>query len=198
MTRTTLAAAMLTSALSGCILYETREIEEDCRGRDCPAETTDDPSVSFPSWTDDSTDPAVASDVFLTVTEGAPGETLLTTLEATGDFDLLQVVDIAFAGPVDVVDRSDRDDELLLIIRIDDGAKPGRVDVFVTWGEDDVARLSTPFTIVPHAVEDTGEAVDTSAPADTGMPADTGAGAPHPDPDDTEGDTSDTGITNCP
>ena len=185
MTRATLASLALTALLSGCIIYETRDTGAPCLG-DCSERPADSgvlaPNEAAGPHTDEE---AREAGLHLTIAEGQPGQVLFTTLVSPSGLNLLDVRDVAFVGPVTLVDRVDRSNEILMVLEIAEDALPSQVDVFVVWGDDDVVRLQTPFVIVAREHTDTGW-------PDEGCAGDVG---------DTAADsaaTMDSGIDDCP
>lgn len=165
--RATAGIALLALLAQGCIIYEERyhhDKRDDC-GDGCV--------IDDPTFGDDTTDPVddpteptddgptVTADLFLTVDAGLPGETLLSTLEATtDDFDLSQIVSVEFERDVQVLDMIPRADEVVLLLSIDEAAEPGLVDCFVQTAADEAYLLDAPFTVLDPADAPTSCAPD--------------------------------------
>jgi hypothetical protein len=201
--RNALYTALGLCALQGCIIYEVR----DCEGPKCDVWEggVDDTGAEVAPGGGWVTTPGVQEEpgLFLTVTEGHAGDTVLTMLGHTGPFDLAKVEEVTFSGPIEVVDMVLTEDELVLLLAIDPTAKPGDIDVLVDHGLD-ITRLDAPFVVVDPMAEPEGcEETTTTAPTDTGeAPPTIDTAATQPDDtgteikDDGPADSGDTG--DCP
>ncbi len=144
--------------LSGCIIYETEHIrDQDCLGcEDSGLMGDDDDNTVQPIGDDDddddtnpdgTTDDPVLPLLSLTVTEGVPGEILLTWIDADADFDFTVIDNVTFVGPVTIVDTVITTDDAMLLLEVDHDATPGSVQVFVEFTDGDAVLLDTPFTV---------------------------------------------------
>lgn len=151
MTRHAAPLALAAVLAQGCIIYEEHWVTEPCE--DCSTTWTwTDTETTDTTTTTETTDPGptVTSDLELTVTEGAPGDSLLSSLVATGPFDLASITEIGFERDVQVLDTLVRDDEVVLLLAIADDAEPGPIDVFVVTADEGFV-LDQPFTILDAA-----------------------------------------------
>lgn len=171
MTRTLPLFALLAPLVTGCIIYEERhhrgndgrcvdedgEVVEpdDCGEIDVPNEVDPDPEPE-----PEPEEPTATDLLTLTVNEGQPGQTLLSTLiPLSQDIDLSSVASIGFERDVQVLDTISRPYELVLLLSIDADAELGDVAVFVETTQGTGWVLSDPFHLV---------AGDGSAPTCTG------------------------------
>ncbi len=157
-----IAAPILLGLLAqGCIVYEERHRHDrddlDCDGcvLDDPTEPGDPGEVTDPQDPQDPPEdpgPVLTSELFLTVDAGLPGDTLLSTLEATDDgFDLSEVVAVEFGRDIAVLDLIARDDEVVLLLEIADDAEPGSVDCYIDTASGGSWLLDVPFTVLDPA-----------------------------------------------
>ncbi|MEQ1568274.1 MAG: hypothetical protein ABMA64_21725 [Myxococcota bacterium] len=150
---------------TGCIIYEDRyHSPNPCEGCGVPT----------PTDTDTDTEPTLTDAVALTVDEGHPGESFLSTLvPVTAELDLTMVDSVTFERDVAVLDMVQSADQIVLLLEVAADAAPG--DVFVQVSANgNPWRLAEPFHVLPAAdtAADTGSAVDSGA-TDTGS-SDTG------------------------
>jgi hypothetical protein len=150
-----IAAITLMGLLAqGCIIYE-EDYHTDKRGDDVDGtivDPTTDPWGTDPGTEPTDPEPTLTSDLFLTVDAALPGDTLLSTLEATvDDFDLTQVTTVEFGRDIQVLDMIARDNEVVLLLQVDGEAVPGLVDVFVQTAPGGAWLLESPFTILDPA-----------------------------------------------
>lgn len=158
--------ATLLSNLQGCIIYEEKYTTTGCEG--CFPDTTG------PGQHPDGTQ--ITEDFSLSVSEGLPGESVLTTLIATDNrSDISSVVSVSFDRDIVVVDSLEQELDLVLLLGIDEAAAPGAVEVFVETNDGKSWVLSRPFEILPLETLPTG---------DTGITV----------TDDTEDSSNDTGT----
>ena len=148
MTKWMLALTTVAALAQGCIIYETDD--GYCSG--CGVEFLDS---GWQGDDDDDDDAAPAYQLRLTVAEGRQGDSMLTTLEAQGEFDLALVKEVVFLGSkVSVSDQIVRDDEVLLVLDIASDAEVGPVDVFVDVHDGSSAVMEDAFVVVEAQPDD--------------------------------------------
>jgi hypothetical protein len=166
---------LMLSPLVGCIIYEEKyTTTEECVG--CATTGPLPPGQQDPQLTDA---------LELTVTEGLPGESVLTNLVPVGSgFDMSKVVAVDFERDIETSDMLVRDFEVVLLLQISETAAPGSAEVHVRTSDGAQWVLTRPFDILMPADPPTG---------DTGLPStgDTGGGTTT----DTTGTTLPTGDT---
>ena len=166
MTRTTSVSLVGLILAQGCILYEDRALHP-------PHECTDwcgtDTGV-------EDTGEVRSAELQLTVSEGRPGDDVLTTLVNVGpqSRDLSSIDAVTFSRDVEVLDLIPRSDEVVLLLHVADGAEPGAVDVSVSNGGPNSWVLAQPFTVLEaHSGGTTctpGTGGGTTGTEDTGCP----------------------------
>jgi hypothetical protein len=160
---------LLFGPLVGCIIYEEKYTTTTDGCVECT--TTGPGQPQSPQLTDT---------IELTVTEGLPGESVLTNLVPVGSgFDMSRVVAVDFERDIETSDILVRDFEVVLLLQISQAAAPGSAEVYVRTDDGAVWVLTRPFDILPPVAQPTGSTGDTGT-TDTGT-TDTG--------------TTDTGIT---
>ncbi|MEQ1504057.1 MAG: hypothetical protein ABMB14_17575 [Myxococcota bacterium] len=177
--------AALAPSFAGCIIYEDKY--------DTGTWPT---STDGTSWTDpgttppDPTGPQLTDALALTVNEGLPGETVLSTMIAANpQIPLGSIVSVTFERDVTVSDRLDQQDEIVLLLSIADGADPGLVQVTVDTSSGDEYVLVEPFHILepgPSCTPSTTTTTSTTGTDTGGSTDDTGG---------TSGTTTTTGTT---
>ena len=151
MTRTLHLIALLAPLATGCILYEERYPVDDVpcvEGEDCDdaGDDDDDDGVAEP---EPEPEPGITEDLALTVREGQPGQTLLSTLiPLSQDIDLDDVVAVRFARDVEVVDSIARPFEIVLVLTVAAHAALGDVEVSVETADGPGWVLDQPFRVI--------------------------------------------------
>lgn len=136
------------AALAGCIIYDTEGKCTRCGDDDVWYGDTggitdpgDDPA--------EEEDPAPVYTLTLTPAEGVPGETLIASLTAEGEFNLADIQDVEFVGgSVEVTASSLRQTELLLTLAVSADAALGPVDLLVYLPESQVDLIDGAFEVV--------------------------------------------------
>ena len=99
MTKPALPAALLVALTSGCIVYDDK----------CPNTGFD--GDDHWSWDDTGGEEVVQPQFWLTPAEGAPGETLILSLQADQEIDFAGIEDLTFTGGLTLCTTQAREDE---------------------------------------------------------------------------------------
>jgi hypothetical protein len=168
MMRTTSVALVGIILTQGCIIYEDRALHGPKECEDATWCGTDTGSTD--------TGEVRSAELQLTVSEGRPGEDLLTTLVNVGSAsrDLSTIDRVEFSRDVEVLDLIPRSDEVVLLLHVADDASPGAVDVSVSNSGPNSWLLAQPFTVLDdHSGGTTctpGTGGGTTSTEDTGCP----------------------------
>ncbi len=142
----------LSLAPSGCIIYENNGDQDfssgdwwNDDGEFDTASPPDDPSISL-GWT-----------VYPDVADA--GDTLLVTLDAVDDRDLLAVTDVTFAPGITVHDLNIDETQILIVIEVDAAATGGVTPIELTLANGQIVTIDATLTIdaaTPDADTDSG------------------------------------------
>ena len=167
------------SVTQACIIYEERATFVDT-GSASTWEPPADPVAP---------EPPATVDLRFAPDRGAAGATLLTTLTSSGrDVDLSDVQAVTFERDVVVADQIVRDDEVVLVLTVAEGAEPGPVDAFVTRAGGEIALIAAPFTVLDGGLVGGGDTGHTTGDDDDDAGDDDAATG---DDDDATGDDDD-------
>lgn len=172
---------LLFGPLVGCIIYEEKYTTTTDGCVECT--TTGPGQPQSPQLTDT---------IELTVTEGLPGESVLTNLVPVGSgFDMSRVVAVDFERDIETSDILVRDFEVVLLLQISQAAAPGSTEVYVRTDDGVVWVLTRPFDILPPVAQPTGSTGDTGSTSTDTTTTDTTT----TDTGTTDTGTTDTGTT---
>lgn len=149
MNRSIALLLLLLLAPSGCIIYENNGDQDfssgdwwnDDDGSFDTATPPDDPGISL-GWT-----------VYPDVADA--GDTLLVTLDAVDDRDLLAVTDVTFAPGITVHDLNIDETQILIVIEVDGAATSGVTPIELTLANGQVVTIDATLTIDAAAPQDT-------------------------------------------
>ena len=160
MNKTALPVALFTALTSGCIVYDDK----------CPNTGFGDDDA----WGDTGGLEVEAPEFWLTPAEGAPGETLILSLQADQVVDFAAIEDLTFTAGVTPCTTQARDDELLVTVYVEEGAEVGFVDLLVDGGSD---RWFVEDAFFVLGADDGGDGGDGSDGGDGGDGSDGGGGS---------------------